>query len=158
MRGRGWMCRGRRPGASSTGQCSELSPPEVSMNSQLQEEVHEYLGDRLGSGFQVGFSLTAPPRLVQKILHLFMVLRAELLCPILELVQSVCSQDVVHRGHKRKVNPCLLVKLMHQLMNCVACFASFSEGFVVEEDGSVDKEWIPHPIQSETSPIWVAVQ
>lgn len=43
-------------------------------------------------------------------------------------------------------------------MNWVASFASFAEGFGEEEDGSVDKEWIPHPIQSEASPIGVAVQ
>ena len=94
-----------------------------------------YLGDRLWSGFVVGFTLTAPPCLVEDLLHFFVILHLEVFCPIVELMESPCPPDVLHGGDKGQVGAGLLVVCLHQVSPGGARFALSSGPLVGKEDG-----------------------
>ena len=66
----------------------------------LQKIFQNYLGDRLGSRLKIGFSLTASSCFVQNLFGFFVVFEVELLCPKLEIIQPLCSPDVVHGRDK----------------------------------------------------------
>ena len=169
------MCRRRRSAGRSFGQCSTLSQPEAfctirkirlqtsqigfmkahtAKRNVLQDKN---LGDRLRSCLQVGFSLAAPSCRIQKSLHLSVVPRVELRGPEFQLVESLCSPDVVHGGDKRNVDASLLVELRHHLREAVASPA-FSGGLFVQEEKRMKEERIPHPKESKERPSWIVFQ
>ena len=86
-----------------------------------------------------------------------MVPRVELWGPELQLVESLCSPDVVHGGDERDVDPCLLVKLGHHLREGAASPA-FSGGLFVQEEKRMKEERIPHPKESKERPSWIVFQ
>ena len=72
-------------------------------------------------------------------------------------MQPLRPPDVVDGGDKRKMNPCLPVKLAHQVGKVGASLA-FSFGLLVEEEQRVDHEGIEHPEEGETRPSRVVLQ
>ena len=73
------------------------------------------LRHRLGSRLQVGLSLSAPPSLVKDLLDFFVIAGVELGRPVVQLVQSSGSPDVMHAGHERHMFAGLLVELSRQI-------------------------------------------
>ena len=98
-----------------------------------------YLGDGLRSSFVVGFTLTAPPCLVEKFFNFFVIPHLEVFCPIVELTEPVSPPDVVQGGDKGQVGSGLLVELLHQL-SPVGAGLALSSGPLVHKEGGVNQE------------------
>ena len=98
-----------------------------------------YLGDRLWSGFVVGFPLTAPPCLCKKLFHFFVIPHLEVFRPIVELMEPLCPPDVVHGGDEGQVRAGLLVEVLHQLSPGGARLA-LSSGPLEHKEGGLNEE------------------
>ena len=68
-----------------------------------------------GPASLVGFPLTTPPCLSQKLFHLFVVPHLELLGAKLEFVQPLCPPEVVHGGDTGQVGPRLFVEQLERV-------------------------------------------